>query len=232
VASPRLTNESIFTLRRFAETAGSADYAVAEAFDLAPIFDNLSVPLCTHEELRYARTILLIGGEPEEEQTFTAKQVRQAVRNSGAKFIVVNDTPINLVKNATQFVHVNKGSIDAFALVAVDPSYDDLVARKTGIDRREIEALGNTIAETKGDVVILLGGNLSAEAQSIIAANAASLAGEGRRVLLHPLAKYNNSVGAHDMMPARKTVEEVVQNSKALLIGGSLQDASVLQGKE
>jgi NADH-quinone oxidoreductase subunit G len=232
IASPRLTNESIFTLRRFAEMAGSGDYAVAESFDLAPIFDNLSVPLCTHEELRYARTILLIGGEPEEEQTFTAKQIRQAVRNSGAKFIVVNDTPINLVKNTTQFVHVNRGSLDAFALAAVDPSYDGLIAQKTGIDRKEIEALGNTIAETKGDVVIILGGNLSVEAQSILAANAASLAAEGRRVLLHPLAKYNNSVGANDMMPGRKPVEEIVRNSKALLIGGSLQDASVLQGKE
>jgi anaerobic selenocysteine-containing dehydrogenase len=34
------------------------------------------------------------------------------------------------------------------------------------------------------------------------------------------------------MAPGRKTVDEVLQSSKALLIGGSLQDASLLAGKE
>ncbi|HEV7699328.1 MAG TPA: 2Fe-2S iron-sulfur cluster-binding protein, partial [Pyrinomonadaceae bacterium] len=78
IASPRLTNESIFTLRKFAEAA-AASYGVAESADVSPIFANLTVPLATHNEIRHASTIVLIGGEPEEEQTFTAKQVRQAV---------------------------------------------------------------------------------------------------------------------------------------------------------
>src|SRR5829696_4497332 len=97
VASPRLTNEAIFTLKRFAtETVGSDNYAVADNYDLSAVFDNLSAPLATHKEIRYAKTILLIGGEPEEEQTFTAKQIRQAVRNGGAKLIVVNERAIRL----------------------------------------------------------------------------------------------------------------------------------------
>ena len=86
---------------------GTDNYAVSDAYDLAPFFDNLSVPLCTHKEIRYAKTILLIGGEPEEEQTFTAKQMRQAVKNGGANLIIVNDTPIRLKQSATQFVHIN-----------------------------------------------------------------------------------------------------------------------------
>ena len=81
-------------------------------------------------------------------------------------------------------------------------------------------------------VIIMFGSELSAEAQADIAASASGFAGDGRRVTLHPLPKYNNSVGAHDMTPGRKSVDEVVKNSKALLIGGSLQDASVLSGKE
>src|SRR4051812_3949594 len=56
IASPRITNESIFTLRKFAEAAGSSNIAVSDAFDVAPIFDNLSVPLCTHKEIRNAAT--------------------------------------------------------------------------------------------------------------------------------------------------------------------------------
>lgn len=233
VASPRLTNEAVFTLKKFATDAvGSNNFAVSDAHDLASVFDNLSVPLCTHNEIRHASTIVLIGGEPEEEQTFTAKQIRQAVQNGGAKFICVNDTPINLSRRATQFVHVNAGTTDAFALCAVDPSYDAAAAGKMGVAASEIDAVRKAILETQGDVVIMLGAERSSDAQAVIAANAASLAGEGRRVLLHPLAKYNNSVGAHDMTAGRKAVADVVKGSKSLLIGGSLQDASILSGKD
>ena len=232
IASPRLTNESIFALRRFAETAGNGDYAVAESFDLSPIFDNLSVPLATHNDIRYAKTILLIGGEPEEEQTFTAKQIRQAVNNDKAKLIIVNDTPIRLTDCASTFLHINRGTYNAFALVAADPDLDEMVARKTGVEAGEIQALRQSLFETKGDVVIMLGSELSADALSVIAASASSLAGEGRRILIHPLAKYNNSVGANDMMPGGKAVDDVARNAKALLIGGRLQDPTVLKGKD
>jgi anaerobic selenocysteine-containing dehydrogenase len=78
----------------------------------------------------------------------------------------------------------------------------------------------------------MVGAELSPDAQAVIAANAASLAGEGRRVLLHPLSPYNNSVGAIDMLPNAMSVDDVVKNSNALLIAGSLQDADVLAGKE
>ena len=233
IASPRLTNEAVFTLKRFAaEAAGTDNIAVSDVQDLAPVFDNLSVPLCTHKEIRYAKTIVLIGGEPEEEQSYTAKQIRQAVRNGGAKFICVNDTPINLSRRATQFVHVNAGSVDAFALALADSANDKFAAGKLGIDAGEIEAVRKTINETEGDVIIMFGGELSPEAQAAIAASAAGFAADNRRVTLHPLPKYNNSVGAHDMTPGRKSVDDVVKNSKALLIGGSLQDASIFEGKD
>jgi NADH dehydrogenase/NADH:ubiquinone oxidoreductase subunit G len=101
-----------------------------------------------------------------------------------------------------------------------------------GVDAAEIDAARKTIFETQGDMIIMFGGDLRADAQAIIAANAASLAGDGRRVLLHPLAKYNNSVGAFDMTAGRKSLDEVVKNSRGLLIGGSLQNADVLAGKD
>src|SRR5207253_2415974 len=130
----------------------------------------------THNDIRYASTILLVGGEPEEEQTFTAKQVRQAVRNSGAKFIIVNEHPINLARqSATQFIHINEGSLDAFALAMVDPKFDKEIAGKMGVSTEEIDALRKTLVETQGDLVIMIGNDLSPEAQAVIAANAASL---------------------------------------------------------
>jgi NADH-quinone oxidoreductase subunit G len=227
IASPRLTNESIFTLRRFSETAGNGNYAVAESFDLGPIFDNLSVPLATHQDIRYAKTILLVGGEPEEEQTFTARQIRYAVNKDHAKLIIVNDTPIRLTDCASNFLHINRGAYDAFALSFADAA-DDTSLKKLGVTSDEFDAMLRTIGETQGDLVIMLGSELSPNALAALAAATANFASDTGRILLHPLAKYNNSVGANDMMRGRKSVEEVVSNSQALLIGGSLQDANVL----
>ena len=231
VASARLTNEAIFTLKRFAAEVSKTNYfAVSDAYDLAPFFDNLSVKLATHKEIRYAKTILLIGGEPEEEQTFTAKQIRQAVRNGGAKLIVVNDTPIRLAQNAAQFIHINPNSYDAFALSFADESN----AAKLGVEESEFEKLQKTIEETTGDFIIMFGGDLSPAAQAVLANAANDFAAENRRVLLHPLPMYNNSVGANDMTAGRKSLAEVLKNSKSLLIGGSLpeQFVSLLADKD
>ncbi|CAN5553044.1 NADH-quinone oxidoreductase subunit NuoG [soil metagenome] len=224
VASPRLTNEAIFTLKRFAkEVTKSNNYAVSDAYDLARFFDNLSVELCTPKEIRYAKTILLIGGEPDEEQTFTAKQMRQAVRNGGAKLIIVNDTPIRLTEQSTQFIHINPNSYDAFVMAFADASNDNLT-KKLGVETSEIENLLKTIGENEGDFIIMFGGDLSPEAQAVLANSAANFASENRRVLLHPLPLYNNSVGANDMMEGKQPLAEVLKKSKALLIGGSLSD--------
>jgi NADH-quinone oxidoreductase subunit G len=234
VASPRLTNEAIFTLKRFAdEVVGSDNYAVADKYDLAAVFDNLSAPLATHKEIRGARTILLIGGEPEEEQTFTAKQIRQAVRNSGAKLIVVNDTPIRLAAQASQFLHVNPKSYDAFALAFAGSMTADL-AIKLGIEASAFDEMLKTIGETTGDFVVMFGGDLSPEAQAVLANAVGGFSSDTRRALLHPLPLHNNSVGANDMMPGKKPLAEVLRTSKALLIGGSLQeaDAELLADKD
>ncbi len=232
VASPRLTNESLYALKRFAaDVVGTTNYAVSDRRSMASFFANLSAPLATHKDIRYAATIVLIGGEPEEEQTYTAKQIRQAVRNSGANLIVINETPIRLSGRATQFIHVNTGSIDAFAL-AFSGALDNQVAGKLGIQSSEFETALKTIGETEGDVIIMVGNDLSPDAQAVIASSAASFGSEGRRVLLHPLPLYNNSVGAIDILPEAKGVEEAVNSSKAVLVAGSLHDPSVLAGKE
>lgn len=233
VASPRLTNEAVFTLGRFArEVVKSGSVAISDRQSMAAFFANLSVPLATHREIRHANTIVLIGGEPEEEQTFTAKQVRQAVRNGGAKLIVVNEVPIRLTDQASLFVHIAQGACDAFALALADASASEEAAGKLGVAAEEIQNVRRAITGAEGDLVIMVGSDLSPDAQAAIAASAASFSGEGRRVLLHPLPLYNNSVGAIDMLLDTRSVGDVVAASRALVIAGSLQDASLLAGKE
>jgi len=140
--------------------------------------------------------------------------------------------PINLSRIASQFFHINPGSLDAFALALVDGESGELAARKLGITANDLDNGRRMIGETDGDVILMFGYDLSREAQAALAGFAANMAAENRRVLLHPLARYNNSVGAHDMMPGRKSVNKVIKNSKALFIAGSLQDATLLDGKD
>lgn len=233
VVSPRLTNESIGALGFFARDAVKTEnIAVSDRQSMASFFENLSAPLATHKDIRYANSILVIGGDPEEEQTFTAKQIRQAVRNGGAKLFVVNERRIRLSSKATQFVHVNEGSIDAFALGIVDSGYDSLIAEKTGVETSVIASVRDALFETSGDLVIVCGSDLSADAQAIIAASAGRFAGEGRRVLLHPLPLYNNSVGAIDILGGGRTEAEAINQAKAVMVAGSVQNASLLKDKE
>ena len=219
-------------MSRFAKDVVKGDIAISDRYDLAPFFSNLSAPLATHKEIRHAKTILLIGGEPEEEQSFTAKQIRQAVRNGGAKLIVVNETPIRLTAQAHQFVHVNKCALEAAVLAIIEGPSDSLAA-KAGVAKSELESLVSTIKSSEGDLIVMFGGDLAPAAQAALSASVANLGADNRRVLLHPLPLHNNSVGAHDMTPNRKPLGDVVKNSTALLIGGSLPEdlASELQGK-
>jgi NADH-quinone oxidoreductase subunit G len=226
VGSPRLTNEALYCLRKFAsEVVETENLAIADAFSLKPLFENLGGPLATHRDIRYAKTIVLIGGEPEELQPLTGKQIRQAVRNGGANLVLINSVPIRLREQAGQFVHIRPGTEDAALLALVDNSNDDLVARKLGVEARELESVRKAIDNTEGDVVVMFGGELSAEARSIAAQLPYIFARDGRRVLLHPLPLYNNSVGAQDMLGEGKSLTELLDaagNSiRALYVAGS-----------
>jgi len=241
VGSPRLTNEALYCLRKFAnEVVETENYSVADAFSLQPFFENLGGPLATHHDIRHAKTILLIGGEPEELQPLTAKQIRQAVRNGGAKLILVNSVPIRLREQASQFIHVRPGTENAAVLALAGAAHDTLAARKMGVEASELGTMRQVISETQGDVVVMFGGELSADAQALVAQMPYTFAGEGRRLLLHPLPLFNNSVGALDMAMARKNVAEFLEpaeNSiRAMYVAGSflpehLHDAAGGLGK-
>src|SRR5437762_1521411 len=223
VASPRLTNEAVYSLRKFStKVLRTQNYAIADAFSLKNFFENLGGALANHRDIRYAKTIVLIGGEPEELQPLTGKQIRQAVRNGGAHLIIINSVPIRLREQAAQFLHIKPGSEDAAVLALVKTNYDELAARKLGIDADEIATLRKAINEAQGDLVIMFGAELSAASQAVVAQLPYLLAGEGRRILLHPLPLFNNSIGAHDINPDAKDLNELLENT-----GGTIRGAYI-----
>jgi NADH-quinone oxidoreductase subunit G len=200
VGSPRLTNEALHVLKKFAtEIVGTKNYTTTDLFSLRSFFQNLGAPLATHRDIRYAKTIVLIGGDPGELQPLTGKQIRQAVRNGGATLVLINSVPIRLREQAKVFLHIRPGTEDAIVLALADPSGASLAAKKAGIETGEIDAAREAIANTTGDVVVMFSHQVSNAAQAIIAQLPQSLAAEGRRFLFHPLPFFNNSIGAHDM---------------------------------
>ena len=200
VGSPRLTNEALYVLRKFAtELVGTENYTTTDLYSLQPFFENLGAPLATQRDIRYAKTIVQIGGDPSELQPLTGKQMRQAVRNGGAQLILINSAPIRLREQAALFLHVLPDTEEAVLLALADTANNDLAAQKAGLDAAQIDAAREMINGTTGDVVVMFSAALSAEAQAVIAQLGNVLGGEGRRVLLHPLPLFNNSVGAHDM---------------------------------
>ncbi len=228
VGSPRLTNEALHVLKKFAtDLIGTENYTVADSFSLKPFFASLGARLATHRDIRHAKTILLIGGEPEELQPLTGKQIRQAVRNGGAKLIVVNHVPIRLREQASQFIHIRPGSETAAVLALADAASAALSARKMGVDPDEINRARTVVDETQGDLIIMFGGELSPAAQTVVAQLSHLFSAANRRVLLHPLPLYNNSVGAHDMgmMDGAVGVAEMLaaagQEIRAMYIAGS-----------
>jgi len=223
LGSPRLTNEALYSLRKLATDAiGTENYAASDRFSLKPFFANLGGPLATQRDIRYAKTIVLIGGEPEELQPLTGKQIRQAVRNGGAQFILINSVRIRLREQASQFIHIRPGTEDAAVLALANAGDTQLATRKMGVDAAEFDAARKAMTETQGDVVIMFSSELSAAAQASVAQMSHSFAGEGRRVLLHPLPLYNNSVGAHDMLAGAKDVDVLLQDEsiRALILAG------------
>jgi NADH-quinone oxidoreductase subunit G len=228
VGSARITNEANYALLKFArEVVGTEKIAAIDAFSLVPFFQNLGGPLATHRDIRHASTIILIGGEPEELQPLTARQIRQAVRNGGAKLVIVNSVPIRLAEQAAQFIHILPGAEDAAVLALVNHTNDALAAQKMGIETTELEALRRVINEASGDVVVMFGGEVSEAAQSVLAQMAHTHAGEGRQILLHPLPIYNNSIGVHDvgLMNGSQSVSDMLRAAgdsiRAIYMAGS-----------
>ncbi|HEV2913816.1 MAG TPA: molybdopterin-dependent oxidoreductase [Pyrinomonadaceae bacterium] len=238
VGSPRLTNESLYALHKFAtEVVGTENFTATDAFSLQPFLDDLGGPLATHRDIRYARTILLIGGEPEELQPLTGRQIRQAVRNGGCQLLIVNSIPIRLKQHAAKFLHVRPGTEDAVVLAIANQAHNKLAAAKMGVEEVELIELRRALTNTEGDIVIMFGGELSPEAQSIVAQLPYTFARESRRVLLHPLPLYNNSLGAHDMglmrgaNDAAGLVEGAGATVRALYMAGSFLPEHV-RGRE
>src|SRR5205085_801071 len=139
---------------------------------------------------------------------------------------------------AAQFIHIRPGTEDAAVLALASPGDAETAAGKMGVSADEIGRASQLISETAGDVVLLFGGELSDEAQAVIAQMPAGFGEkEGRRFLLHPLPLFNNSVGVHDLglmngaMNPLEILDAAGGEVRAMYVAGSFLPAH-LEGQE
>ncbi|HZB45677.1 MAG TPA: molybdopterin-dependent oxidoreductase, partial [Pyrinomonadaceae bacterium] len=141
-------------------------------------------------------------------------------------------------EQAAQFIHILPGAEDAAALAFSLQDNAGLAARKMGVEAAEIESALHLVNDTQGDVVLIFGGELSAEAQAVFAQAPHSFGErEGRRIFFHPLPLFNNSVGCHDLglmsgaLNPLELLDAAGSEVRAMYVAGSFLPAH-LEGRE
>lgn len=122
-------------------------------------------------------------------------------------------------------------------LAIANQAHNKLAASKMGVEELDLINLRRALTNTEGDLVIMFGSELGPEAQATVAQFAHTFSATSRRVLLHPLPLYNNSVGVHDIglmngpMGAVGMLEAAGKSLRAMYVAGSFLPKH-LQGLE
>ena len=190
IGSNRTTNEENYLLQRFARTVlgtanldhhRTADYsALVHALTTAKAADRYA----TMAEVLKASSIVLIGNDPTHRHPLLAYQIRQAVRQHGARLCVVNSSEIKLRRQASLFVSVKAGG-EAEAVRA-------LASGKTS---GELAALSERL-QKESDSLVVFGDEIQGDTVDSLVRWGLTLPGRTRFIAL---GDYSNSRGAADM---------------------------------
>jgi NADH-quinone oxidoreductase subunit G len=191
LGSNRTTNEENYLLQRLARTALKTNHVDHHRTgDFSTLVSALSEAKATDryatvDEVAQASSILLIGNDATQQHPLLAFQIRQAVRNAGARLYVLNRSETKLaVRQASLFVKVRAGE-EAKAVRAL--------AATNGF--AEVHALREKLAG-ESDTIIIFGDEVAGEAVRELVRWGLSLPGCTRFIAL---GDYANSRGAADM---------------------------------
>jgi len=203
IGSNRTTNEENYVLQRFARAVlGTNNIDHHRTGDFSSLVHSLTVAgatdrYATMQGVFEASSIVLVGNDPTQQHPLLAYQIRQAVRQHGARLRVVNGFPIKLAqRQAKLFVPVRPGSeaelVRALAANAM-PSADLFPDGPAGIDLTKafVEQL-----QHEQDTVVIFGDEIQGETVADLVRWGLTLPGRTRFVAL---GDYANSRGAADM---------------------------------
>ncbi|MBZ5554939.1 MAG: NADH-quinone oxidoreductase subunit NuoG [Acidobacteriia bacterium] len=203
LGSPRLTNEENYLLQKFMrQIVGTNNLDHHRTADYA----SLEVALAKHskpeglfnvDQIKTARTILVIGDDPTTQQPLVAFNIRFAVRRHEARVFIVNSKQIKLLRKAVASLILKEGSEAALVayLARREGSALEKVAAETGLSMESIESFEKEL-RASSDVAILFGAEVRGKAIHDLVEFGTSLAGTTRYLALSDFA---NSRGALDM---------------------------------
>ena len=203
IGSNRTTNEENYVLQRFARTVlGTNNIDHHRTGDFSSLVRALTTAgatdrYATMQDVFEASSIVLVGNDPTQQHPLLAYQIRQAVRQRGARLRVVNGSTIKLAKRqAKVFVPVRPGGeaelVRALAANALPPA-DLFPEGPAGIDL--VEGLGEQLRQ-ETDTVVIFGDEIQGETVADLVRWGLTLPGRTRFIAL---GDYANSRGAADM---------------------------------
>jgi NADH-quinone oxidoreductase subunit G len=199
IGSNRTTNEENYLLSRFARTVlgtnnvdhhRTADYSSLVA---ALTQSRATGRYATMQDVAAASSILLIGNNPTPQHPLLAYQIRQAVRQHGARLYIVNSADIKLRRQANLYVQVNPaGEARAVrVLIGTEPAS----AGRVDAGSASISELADKL-KAESDTVVIFGDEIHGEAIGDLVRWGLTLPGCTRFIAL---GDYANSRGAADM---------------------------------
>lgn len=199
IGSNRTTNEENYLLQRFARTVlGTHNIDHHRTADFSSLVWALTEARATDryatmEGVLAASSILLIGNDPTHQHPLLAYQIRQAVRQHGARLYVISSSEIKLRRQSHRYLKVTPRS-EAAAVLAWTrggPSGADLCVG--GFE--ELEAFAKQF-QKESDTVIVFGDEVQGANIGELVRWGLSLPGRTRFLAL---GDYANSRGAADM---------------------------------
>jgi NADH-quinone oxidoreductase subunit G len=227
LGSPRLTNESNFTLRRFAEKGlSTANFGQLADSEWDRFFANLTGSIATHKQVKKAKNILMIGGDATENHPLSAMVIRYAVRKHNANLMVVNSRRTKIARRqAKLFLHIRPES-EAAIVAALFESESELtrLAELAKVKVEQLQKLREKVLASE-DLLIVVGPELKGATLEAVAQLAGVLNKETERQVRYlPLATYNNSIGSVDMglkVNGHSLMKSFGSSIQALYLAGS-----------
>jgi NADH-quinone oxidoreductase subunit G len=193
LGSNRTSNEENYLLQRFARTVLGTNnldhHRTADFSSLVRALTELGATdrYATLQEVGEASSLLLVGNDPTHQHPLLAYQIRQAVRQHGARLYIINGREIKLRRQATLYLKAQpQGEADIVHALAAGTSTGS--ADAIGALR---EKLGGEL-----DTVIIFGDEIQGAAVHELVRWGLSLPGKTRFLAL---GDYANSRGAADM---------------------------------
>jgi len=188
IGSNRTSNEENYLLGRWARTVlGSNNLDHHRTGDFASLVGALTRAsgtdrYATMGDVGAASSLLLVGGDPTHQHPLLAYQIRQAVRQHGARLYVINHAEIKLHRQASSYIHASDEAEAVHELA-------------TGSATGELADLSEKLGK-ESDAIIIFGDEIRGGAVEDLVRWGLSLSGRTRFIAL---GDYANSRGAADM---------------------------------